>query len=460
MSVFSLISYVSRRREENMETYRMDEDALYKEAMEYACSQENMSISMLQRKYRIGFRLAERLMDRLVDDGIVSCEAGTIPKVLGKSGNPKREIVDRWKQLGTGFDKHYNNIIRIIIESCCADSEANSIFSPLSVLVLVNMLAGATVGKTRHELETIIGKNLKYDSSKEQIKTLLSYLGTGDCLQSANAACIDLQIRDSINPEYIKELQDYYSAELISSNNIALDTNKWVSEKTKGAIQKVLQNTDKNLVASLINAIAFDAKWQETYGEDNVLDGRFTNSDSSISIIPMLHSGENKYIEGDKYVGFIKNYKRGEFSFMGLLPKKKGAENLRRCLKQLDFTEAFASAVREKVLVKMPEFNYSCKIDVKELCKQLGAKEVFTSDADFSPMSSEWLMIDNMLHSARIEVDRKGTKAAAVTVAAVGYGCTPDFSEPKIVELNRPFIYAIMHNATKLPIFVGIVNKL
>ena len=71
MSVFSLISYVSRRREENMETYRMDEDALYKEAMEYACSQENMSISMLQRKYRIGFRLAERLMDRLVDVQIV-----------------------------------------------------------------------------------------------------------------------------------------------------------------------------------------------------------------------------------------------------------------------------------------------------------------------------------------------------------------------------------------------------
>ena len=38
-------------------------------------------------------------------------------------------------------------------------------------------------------------------------------------------------------------------------------------------------------------------------------------------------------------------------------------------------------------------------------------------------------------------------------------GCAPDFEVP-IVRLDRPFIYAIMHNETGLPVFTGIVNKL
>ena len=31
--------------------------------------------------------------------------------------------------------------------------------------------------------------------------------------------------------------------------------------------------------------------------------------------------------------------------------------------------------------------------------------------------------------------------------------------EAKIVRLDRPFIYAVMHKETKLPVFVGVMNK-
>ena len=75
-------------------------------------------------------------------------------------------------------------------------------------------------------------------------------------------------------------------------------------------------------------------------------------------------------------------------------------------------------------------------------------------------MSSAWLKVEKVLHSAKIELDRGGTKAAAVTLAEIAFGSAAIFWERKSVELNRPFIYAIMHNKTKLPIFVGVVNKL
>lgn len=75
-------------------------------------------------------------------------------------------------------------------------------------------------------------------------------------------------------------------------------------------------------------------------------------------------------------------------------------------------------------------------------------------------MSSEWLKADAVIHKARIEVDRQGTKASAVSAMVVVAGCAPDYDRIKYVALNRPFLYAIVHEKTGLPVFAGILNRL
>ena len=80
-----------------------------------------------------------------------------------------------------------------------------------------------------------------------------------------------------------------------------------------------------------------------------------------------------------------------------------------------------------------------------------------TEEADFSPMSSEWLKIDSIIHKSHIEVDRKGTKAAAVTKAIACCGCAYGY-KVKEVCLDRPFAYAIMNSKTGQPVFVGVCN--
>lgn len=32
--------------------------------------------------------------------------------------------------------------------------------------------------------------------------------------------------------------------------------------------------------------------------------------------------------------------------------------------------------------------------------------------------------------------------------------------EPKVIKLDRPFVYAIMHNETAIPVFIGILNSM
>ena len=145
---------------------------------------------------------------------------------------------------------------------------------------------------------------------------------------------------------------------------------------------------------------------------------------------------------------------------MALLPKSESAEDLKNSISSLDFTQLYIRSQDLKVNVIMPEFRYDFSEEMTDYLETLGIEKIFTPSADFSPMTGEWLEADGIIHKAHIELDRKGTKAAAATAMFMVEGFAPSFEEIKYVKLDRPFIYAIMHTETKLPVFAGIVNKL
>lgn len=68
--------------------------------------------------------------------------------------------------------------------------------------------------------------------------------------------------------------------------------------------------------------------------------------------------------------------------------------------------------------------------------------------------------LESVEHPYSDQTNRQGTKASAVSTMVVVAGCTPDFDRMKYVELNRPFLYAIVHEDTGLPVFTGILNRL
>ena len=113
------------------------------------------------------------------------------------------------------------------------------------------------------------------------------------------------------------------------------------------------------------------------------------------------------------------------------------------------------------VFASMPRFKYAYSISMVDALKALGIVDAFDEDnADFSEMGKTTLgngnlFISEVLHKTYISVDELGTKAGAVTMVAVspgGFGGAPDHM---VVNLDRPFVYAIIDNATSLPIFIG-----
>lgn len=109
----------------------------------------------------------------------------------------------------------------------------------------------------------------------------------------------------------------------------------------------------------------------------------------------------------------------------------------------------------------MPGFTYTSSMNLNDTLKAMGMTDMFAENADFSKLGSSSLggiYCSEVCQKVFIQVDRNGTKAAAVT-----WGGMKDMAmeeEPPRVVLDRPFVYAIADNATGLPIFIGVVTNL
>lgn len=357
------------------------------------------------------------------------------------------------------FKEKYKDLTKALLKRYMNNREHdNVVFSPFSIIMLLDIMADAAGANTKDEIVKTLCGDMTYDEVQEMLKQLQQKLTEDGVLNTANAVIVKDGIRQSIVKDYEKRIEEKFAGKLFSSKNIVQELNAWTVEKTKGMISQIADDSMKDMLFFLANAIAFEAEWEEEYEDIDLINEDFTNADQSVSRVKMLKSVEDTYIENEKYEGFTKPYKDVGFSYVAMLPKDKIYT-----ISEGDIDDVFNSSFRKApntiVSVKMPEFKYSFDDQLKEAFGEMGIKAAFTPEADFTGFSSEWLKIESVFHKAFIEVDRKGTKAAAISFAAGNAGGIPDFEiEYKQIILDRPFIYAIVHNETGIPVFVGVTK--
>lgn len=360
------------------------------------------------------------------------------------------------------FYQIYNEFIQSLLKKYAAKKGNNNIvISPYSIISLLLMAADATAGKTREEVQALICDEQAFETIMAVMQKCAAEFSKNQSFHYANAACVKEKISPTIKSPYKTSLEEKFSGKVFSSKNMVEEVNAWIADNTWGMIPKTLDKAAEEMLFCLINAVAFDAEWEKQYDDRDIIKNTFTNADGSRSIVWMLRSSEHNYIETETHTGFVKDYKEGNFSLMALLPKEATQSFFAESLAEVNFVKLFVRQTEEKVNVLLPEFKYSFEENLKEYCQERGVKRIFTDRADFTPITDEWLMADALIHKACIEVDCKGTKAAATTAMIAPTGCLPTLM-PKVksVKLDRPFVYAIMHNKTKLPVFVGVVNKI
>lgn len=93
----------------------------------------------------------------------------------------------------------------------------------------------------------------------------------------------------------------------------------------------------------------------------------------------------------------------------------------------------------------------------------LGITDAFSaSNADFTGMKDNMdLYISSVLHKAFVEVNEKGTEAAAATAMIIGTTSIEQPKEPERIEFNcdHPFLFTIYHKETGTILFMGTIDN-
>ncbi len=109
--------------------------------------------------------------------------------------------------------------------------------------------------------------------------------------------------------------------------------------------------------------------------------------------------------------------------------------------------------------VELPRFSIESRHALNEPLKALGLAPAFAFSRDFDRLvvGPEAKAIGSVLQRARVDVDERGTKAAAVTAVTM-MRATAVLEQPFHIVFDRPFSWAVEHASTGTLLFVGRVH--
>lgn len=350
-------------------------------------------------------------------------------------------------------------------------SGKNTMISPVSLIVALGMLENGARGESLSQIEKAFGVKVGELNEWYKLWSKLQFSSGEDTLKLANSVWYREESSGlRVKNEFLKVLGDIYLAEAISAKfdeSTVKDVNGWVNKNTDGMIDSIIDKLDGDSSMLLINATAFKGVWADEYKDKDVRENvKFKRENGKIDRVTMLSSTENRYFENKYLTGTKKHYKDGYY-IMLMLPKKGyTVSNVLEKMSKKSFDKLVKSEEDAEVHLKLPCFKYEYKVaNCRSALKKMGIADVFDKKrADLSGMATiengDNLYVDKVIHKTFIELDREGTKAAAVT--AIDIKCTAMPMTPKVkkVTLNRPFIYAICDEATGIPVFMGTVSRI
>lgn len=335
--------------------------------------------------------------------------------------------------------------------------QGNTLVSPFSVATALSGLAPGMGHRDQDLLLNVLSPGESAARLMRLQKDLMNSVD-GSVMQVANSVWVSRQITAKV--PYLRTLEQNLNSEVNSfspSPASLREINAWVSNKTKGRIPQILNSIKPDDALLLINAIAFDGKWKTQFDPQQTYPQAFHAPAGAIQV-PMMHiKGKFPFQASAVAMALKMPYHNGNFSMLLLLPAGNDAVKLIKTLTP-EAVRAYATNGSDvEVTVAIPKFKFSSQFQLEQPLKDMGLGRLFQG-ADFSGISDQLRegRVSRVVHKTFIDVDEKGTKAAAATGVMV---------QPTMVRANelkfvadRPFAFFIIHEPTQSVVFAGVVN--
>ncbi len=344
-----------------------------------------------------------------------------------------------------------------------AGKNGSVLVSPDSVETALAMLETGAAGDTLTEMESVLGGGMDRGSFSSYLAGMNDRLEDSKNIifQQSNSIWARKDLM-KVSDSFLKQNKDYFDSEFYVApfdDETVSDINNWVYNNTRNMIRNVIDKLYEDDRIVLINTTAFEGVWENQFGDPN--EETFINAEGSTEKASMLNQcGHCNYFILSGAKCFERKYKDGEISFVGILPPEDTkVDEFVQGMNGSDFRLAWKNRNKKYVDLTMPEFKYDYGTELENVLQDMGMKKAFSMSANFSAMGEPQVMVDRVIHKTHIELDRNGTKAAAVT-GVVAKTSGMHVESPIEIRMDRPFVYALVDTETGIPLFIGSVKTL
>ena len=344
-----------------------------------------------------------------------------------------------------------------------------TLLSPLSVALALSMTANGAAGDTLAEFEALLGADV--DTVNANAASLLAeYRDLGGSTVSNLADSLWLDDSLEANERFLSRCTAFYGAGLyqtdLATERTRQAVNGWVEANTNGMIPEILTKVPaEDAALLLVNALYLKNTWEHEFDPVNTREDNFHPAHGSATVTDFLSNGirQEQYFRTEDAAGVVLPYDDGRLAFVAVLPD----EGLDPWLEHLDgntFPALIGAAEDTRLLLRMPKFEAEWGGELADALSALGLGTAFDpARADFSGMgtteSGGPLFISSVAHRAKIQVNEKGTEAAAATAVEMRSGGEPLMEEYEELILDRPFCYAIVDLERGVPLFLGTFER-
>lgn len=373
-------------------------------------------------------------------------------------------------KLDSGLAVQNNQLGVKLFSQLWKPGSGNVTVSPYSVAAALALAYNGAAGETAEELGTLLGyaqqERQKLNDSHQALLQVMNAAGPGIELKIANSVwgAENLPLRK----DYLKTAETFYNATVKVTDLAAAESvdeiNGWVADHTEHQITEMLtEPVGPRAVAVLVNALYFQAGWTDVFPEEATAPADFYPPDGqTVQAMMMKRSGFFSYADTGLWQAVKLPYGEGQMEMTVVLPGEKSSlEELTAQLAAGDFPpeEEFT---RTRGTLRLPRFKATYGEELTLALKALGVKLAFDPDRGEFPLLADLdvpIYFSKVIHKTYIDVNEKGTEAAASTVIAMRAGSAPPADAPFEMTVNRPFLFMIRDVQTGVVLFLGAIEN-
>ncbi|KAA8528574.1 hypothetical protein F0562_035929 [Nyssa sinensis] len=384
-----------------------------------------------------------------------------------------RQSVSNQTDVSLGIAKH------VLLKEA---KDSNLVFSPLSVHVVLSLIAAGSEGPTLEQLLSFLKSKTNDDLnsfSSELVALVLAdgSLSGGPKLSFANGVWIDQSL--PFKPSFKRIVDTVYKA---ASNHVDFQTkavevtnevNLWAEKETNGLVKEVLPSGSVDSSSRLIfaNALYFKGAWNDKFDVSATKDHDFHLLNGSSVQVPFMTSKKKQVIKAfDDFKVLGLPYKQGEdkrqFSMYFFLPDVKNG--LPALVEKVGSESGFLDRhlPYQQVEVgdfRIPRFKISFGFEASKVLKELELVLPFSGEGLTEMVDSpvgQNLYVSSIFHKSFIEVNEEGTEAAAASAGVIKLRALLPTDEIDFVA-DHPFLFLIREDMTGVVLFTGqVLNPL